>query len=107
MGFGIPNDLAGGKKMQSVNESTNVNNTRIIGPDGNPVEQRTYGQTVTVSNEYYLGETDTYVCGATNGQTGEDVITNSTRNSTNTDFQRVTETHEKFVAPASSSSTPQ
>ena len=94
MAFGIDQTLAAGKKMQSVSEATNVNTARINGPDGNPVEQKTYGQTVTTSSEYYLGDTDTYICGATNGQTGQSVITASTRTSTNSDYQRVSETKE-------------
>ena len=92
MGFGIDNTTADGKKMQSVSEATSVNVARIIGPDGNPAEQTTFGQTVTKTADYYLGETDTYVNGATNGQTGQSVTTASTLTSTNSDYQRVSET---------------
>lgn len=99
--FGISTEAANGKKMQSVSEANQVNAAMIVGPDGEPVEQRTFRQVATVTNEFYLGETDTYVNGATSGQTGGDVITNSTLNSTNSDFQRVTETHQKFTTPVS------
>lgn len=98
MAFGIDSTLADGKKMQSVSEATNVNVARIADADGNPVEQTTYGQTTTTSSEYYLGESDTYVCGATNGQTGTSVVTASTRTSTNSDYQRVSETKQSFPA---------
>jgi hypothetical protein len=103
MAFGIDNTLADGKKMQSVSEAANVNTARIIGPDGNPVEQKTFGQVITVSSEYYLGDADTYICGATNGQTGQSVVTASTRTSTNSDYQRVSETKE--TCPSISGST--
>lgn len=94
MPFGIDQTLADGKKMQSVSEASNVNTARIDGPDGNPVEQKTFKQIITVSSEYYLGDADTYVNGATAGQTGQSVITSSTRTSTNQDYQRVSETKE-------------
>lgn len=103
MVFGIDPTLADGKKMQSVSEAANVNTARINGPDGNPVEQKTFGQVITTSSEYYLGDADTYICGATNGQTGQSVITSSTRTSTNSDFQRVSETKE--TCPTISGST--
>ncbi len=106
MAFGIDQTAAGGKKMQSVSQANNVNVARINGPDGNPVEQRTFGLLTTTSNEYYLGETDTYVQGATNGQTGTDVITASTLTSTNSDFQRVSETHQSFVSGSAAASAP-
>lgn len=101
MAFGISSAAAGGKKMQSVNESNNVNTAMINGPDGEPVEQRTFHQVATVTKDFYLGEADSYVNGATAGQSGGDVITASILNSTNTDFQRVTETHQKFTPPTS------
>lgn len=104
MAFGIPASLADGKKMQSVSEATNVNVARIADADGNPVEQTTYGQTTTTSAEYYLGESDTYVNGATNGQTGAEVTTASTRTSVNTDYQRVSETKQSFPVSNSSQS---
>ena len=94
MPFGIDNTLADGKKMQSISEASNVNTARIIGANGEPVEQKTFGQVITVSSEYYLGDADTYICGATSGQTGQSVITASTRTSTNSDYQRVSETKE-------------
>lgn len=94
MAFGIDQTLADGKKMQSVSEASNVNTARIIGPDGNAVEQKTFGQVITTSSEYYLGDADTYINGATNGQTGQSVVTASTRTSTNSDYQRVSETKE-------------
>lgn len=92
MGFGIDQTAADGKKMQSVSEANSVNVARINGPDGNPVEQRTFGQTTTKTNEFYLGESDVYINGATNGQTGQSVTTGSTLTSTNSDYQRVSET---------------
>ena len=98
MAFGIDQTLAAGKKMQSVSEASNVNTARIIGPDGEPVEQKTFGQVVTTSSEYYLGDSDTYINGATSGQTGQSVITASTRTSTNSDYQRVSETKETCPA---------
>lgn len=101
MAFGIPQDLADGKKMQSVSEANNVNVARINDANGNPVEQTTYGQTTTTSAEYYLGESDTYINGATNGQTGAEVVTASTRTSTNTDYQRVSETKQSFPVTGS------
>ena len=97
MAFGIDNTLADGKKMQSVSEATNVNVARINGADGNPIEQTTFGQVVTTTSDYYLGTSDTYVNGATNGQTGTSVITASTRTSTNSDYQRVSETKQSFT----------
>ena len=106
MAFGIDNTLADGKKMQSVSEATSVNVARISDADGNPVEQTTYGQTTTTSAEYYLGESDVYVNGATNGQTGAEVITASTRTSTNTDYQRVSETKQSFPVSGGTASTP-
>ena len=102
MAFGIDNTAANGKKMQSVSEANAVNTAMINGPDGEPVEQRTFHQVATVTNEFYLGDADVYVNGATAGQSGGDVITASTLNSTNSDFQRVTETHQKFIPPSSS-----
>jgi hypothetical protein len=63
MPFGIPSAAAGTKKMQSVNESNNVNTAMINGPDGEPVEQRTFHQVATVTNDFYLGEADVYVNG--------------------------------------------
>lgn len=104
--FGIDPTLADGKKMQSVSEATSVNVARIADANGNPVAQTTYGQTTTTSSEYYLGESDTYVNGATNGQTGASVITASTRTSTNTDYQRVSETKQSFPVTGGSASTP-
>ena len=94
MAFGIDQTLADGKKMQSVSEASNVNTARIIGPDGEPVEQKTFGQVVTTTTEYYLGDADTYINGSTSGQTGQSVITASTLTSTNSDYQRVSETKE-------------
>ena len=96
MAFGIPTDLADGKKMQSVSENTRVNKAQILDTGGNPVEQTTFGQNTTKQSEYYLGSADTYICGATNGQTGSSVMTNSTRTSQNTEYQRVSETVESF-----------
>ena len=101
MPFGIPSDLADGKKMQSVSEASNVNVARINDTGGNPIEQTTFGQIITTTADYYLGESDTYINGATNGQTGSDVITASTRTSTNSDYQRVSETHQSFTVPGS------
>lgn len=92
--FGIDNNLSDGKKMQSVSESNTCSNARIIGPNGEPVEQTTFGAMTTKTNEYYLGETDVYVNGATSGQTGQSIVTNSTRTSFNQDYQRVSETIE-------------
>lgn len=94
--FGINQTAADGKKMQSVSENNQVNVARINGPDGNPVEARSFGQNTTTNRDYYLGETDVYVNGATNGQTGNEIISNSTLNSVNTDYQRVSETVQSF-----------
>jgi hypothetical protein len=94
--FGIDQTLADGKKMQSVTEATTVNKAQILDTGGNPIEQTTYGQNTTKTSEYYLGSSDVYVMGATNGQTGASVMTNSTRTSQNTDYQRVSETVESF-----------
>jgi len=104
MAFGIPSALAEGKKMQSVNETTSVNNAQILDTDGNPIIQHTYGQSTTTNSEYYLGDEDVYVNGATNGQSGASVITSSSRSSVNTDFQRVSET--KLTIPVAASSNP-
>ena len=94
MAFGIDQTLADGKKMQSVSEANTVSTARIIGPEGEPVEQTTFGAMTTQTNEYYLGESDVYVNGATSGQTGQQIVTNSTRTSSNQDYQRVSETIE-------------
>ena len=105
MAFGIPTELADGKKMQSVSENTSVNKAQILDTGGNPIEATAYGQNTTKQSEYYLGSADTYVCGATNGQTGSSIMTNSTRTSQNTDYQRVSETVESFPVSGGTAST--
>ena len=105
--FGIDQTLADGKKMQSVSENNTCSTARIIGPDGEPVEQTTFGAMTTKTNEYYLGDSDVYINGATSGQTGQQIVTNSTRTSSNQDYQRVSETVEICPSiPGSTASNP-
>lgn len=101
--FGISAADADGKYMQSVNESNNVNRAVINDREGNPVAARSFGQNTTTTRDYYLGDADVYVNGATNGQTGAEITTASTCASVNNDYQRVSETIMSF--PVSGSST--
>lgn len=103
--FGIDQTAADGKFMQSVNESNNVNRAVINDPQGNPVVARSFGENTTTTRDYYLGEEDVYVNGATNGQTGNEIMTASTCASVNNDFQRVSETIMSF--PVSGGATTQ
>ena len=100
MAFGIPAALADSKAMISHTQNGSANVADLVDNNGAILDQTTYGATLTVSTDYYLKSGDTWVNGATNGQSGASVVTGSNLMSTNNAYQHVTETKRQITVPA-------
>ena len=102
MAFGIPASLnSSGLAMISHTQSGACNTADLVDASGNLLDQTTYGATITVSTDYYLKSNESWINGATNGQSGTSVVTASALNSTNTGYQHVTETTRTFTVSGS------
>lgn len=100
MAFGIPSALADSKAMISHTQAGAANTADMSDASGVILDQTTYGATLTVSTDYYLKSGETWVNGATNGQSGASVVTASSLMSTNTGYQHVTETKRQIIVPS-------
>ena len=101
MAFGIPAALnTGNKAMISHTQAGSCNTADLTDASGVILDQTSYGATLTVSTDYYLKSGDTWVNGATNGQSGTSIVTASSLMSTNTGYQHVTETTRQITVPA-------
>jgi hypothetical protein len=101
MAFGIPSALADSKAMISHTQAGSVNTADLTDANGAILDQTSYGATLTVSTDYYLKSGETWINGATNGQSGTSIVTASSLMSTNNAYQHVTETKRQITVPAS------
>lgn len=86
-----------GKALSTLSSAGACNTTDLLDENGKILDQTTIQGAVTVSADYYLKTSETWVNGATAGQSGATVITASAINASNQGYQHVTET--KRVLP--------
>ena len=101
MAFGIPSALADSKAMISHTQAGSCNTADLTNENGVILDQSSYGATLTVSTDYYLKSGETWINGATNGQSGTSIVTASSLMSTNNACQHVTGTKRQITVPAS------
>ena len=101
MAFGIPAALnTGSKAMISHTQAGSCNTADLTDASGVILDQTSYGATLAVSTDYYLKSNESWVNGATNGQSGTSIVTASSLMSTNTGYQHVTETTRQITVPS-------
>jgi hypothetical protein len=81
-----------GKALSTLSSAGACNTTDLLDQEGKIINQTTIQGAVTVSADYYLKTGETWVNGATAGQTGSAVVTASAVNASNQGYQHVTET---------------
>ena len=81
-----------GKALSTLSSAGACNTTDLLDENGKIIGQTTIQGAVTVSADYYLKSGETWVNGATAGQTGSSVVTASAVNASNQGYQHVTET---------------
>ena len=89
-----------GKALSTLSSAGACNTTDLLDDNGKILDQTTIQAAVTVSADYYLKTGETWLNGATAGQSGATVVTASAIIASNQGYQHVTET--KRVLPDAS-----
>ena len=77
--------------------SNTVQTADKLNENGDILETTSYGGTTEVTEESY---TDTFTNEATNGQSGDDIVTSHEYNEVNTDYAKQTKTTRSRITPA-------